>query len=287
MKSNRRPTGTYSSLQCQPLTAALGATVVGVDLNESLGEDVKQDLRNARCEHLVLFFRGQHIDDEHHLALAECFGEPEVHPIRSALGDSSKLHDIVDTSDSLPDRDGWHTDVTYMERPPSIAILRCLVTPEYGGDTVWANMILAYDKLSDGMKVYLDGLKGFHATDASFNDYIRTHLPEEACEKVIAAVGSGVEHPLVRTHPETGAKALFVDRSFMTHIEGLGRDESRFLHEFLASRAHDLNIQCRFKWAVGDVAVWDECATQHAGIADHAGSERILRRCTVAGERPR
>ena len=277
---------TYSSFHVRPATAALGAEVEGLDLHSALSEDAQRDLRNALQEHLVLFFRGQDIDDEHHLALASCFGEPEVHPIRGALGDPSKLHDIVDAPESVPDRDGWHTDVTYMERPPCAAVLRCLVTPECGGDTLWSNMILAYEKLSDPMKVYLAGLTGFHATDANFNSYLRRHLSEEACDKVMTAVGDGVAHPLVRTHPETGRKALFVDRSFMTHIEGLPKDESRFVQEFLASRANDMSIQCRFHWRKGDVAVWEERTTQHAGAADHAGSERVLRRCTIAGERP-
>ena len=280
-------TAQYRSFQALPVTAALGAEIQGLDLRMPLEDAVRSDLRDALNEHRVLFFRDQHLDDEHHLALASCFGEPEVHPIRGALGDPAKLHDIIDTPDSVPDRDGWHTDVTYMAQPPGAAILRCLVTPDYGGDTVWANMALAYEKLSDGMKSYLEGLEGFHATDASFKTYLRTHLPEDACEKILAAVGDGVLHPLVRTHPETGAKALFVDRSFMTHIDGLSKDESRFLHDFLASRADDMNIQCRFQWRQGDVAVWDERTTQHAGVADHAGSERILRRCTVSGERPR
>lgn len=276
-----------STFRLLPATAALGAEVRGLDLNSPLTDETREELRRALFEHLVLFFRDQHIDDEHQLALAACFGEPEVHPIRGALGDPSKLHDIVDTPDSTPDRDGWHTDVTYMERPPAVAVLRCEVTPEFGGDTVWANMNLAYEKLSDGMKTYLAGLEGFHATDAAFNAYIREHMPEEACEKIMAVVGTGVTHPIVRTHPETGKKALFVDRSFMTRIEGVGKEESRFLHEFLASRANDMNIQCRFPWTKGAVAVWDERSTQHAGVADHAGSHRVLRRCTVAGERPR
>ncbi|MEM7412170.1 MAG: TauD/TfdA family dioxygenase [Myxococcota bacterium] len=273
-------------MQIHPVTAALGAVVENVDLYAPITEETRSRLRSALLEHLVLFFPEQHLDDEHQLALAACFGEPEVHPIRGALGDPSKLHDIVDGPDSPPDRDGWHTDVTYMEQPPSAAVLRCEVTPAYGGDTMWANMYLAYEKLSDRMKTYLEGLRGFHATDASFRAYIREHLPEEACAKIMTAVGNGVSHPLVRTHPETGRKALFVDRSFMTHIEGLGKDESRSMHEFLSSRANDISIQCRFRWSKGAVVVWDERATQHAGVADHAGSDRVLRRCTIAGERP-
>ena len=276
----------YSTFKLMPVTAALGAEIEGLDLNGVLAEEAKVELRSALAEHLVLFFRDQHIDDESQLELARCFGEPEVHPIRGALGDPSKLHDIVDTKDSEPDRDGWHTDVTYMEHPPAAAILRCEGTPAAGGDTLWANMQLAYEKLSDGMKEFISGLKGFHATDGGFIDYINRHLPAEAVEKIMNHVGRGVLHPLVRTHPATGRKSLFVDQSYLSRVEGIPKDESRFLLDFLASRVSDVSIQCRFRWTQGAVAVWDERATQHSGSADHRGMARSLRRCTIAGERP-
>jgi len=276
----------YSTFEVKPVTAALGAEIEKIDLNSPLSDAAQAELRTALDEFLVLFFRDQHIDDEGQLALARCFGEPEVHPIRGALGDPSRLHDIVDTADSVPDRDGWHTDVTYMERPPAAAVLRCEETPRAGGDTLWANMHLAYEKLSPGMQHYLGELKGFHTTDGGFVDYIRRHLPADAAEKVMQAVGEGAVHPIIRTHPRTGRKSLFVDQSYLSRIEGLGKDESRFVLDFLASRSNDISIQCRFRWSEGAVAVWDECATQHSGSADHRGSARSLRRCTIAGKRP-
>lgn len=277
---------TDSRLRATPATAALGAFVEGIDLAEPMADETQEALRAALAEHLVLFFYDQHMDDAAQLALARCFGEPEVHPIRGALGDPSLLHDIVDTPESTPDRDGWHTDVTYMERPPSVAILRCEETPEAGGDTLWANMQLAYDKLSDGMKRYIADLQGFHATDGGFIQYINRHLPADAVEKIMEHVGHGVHHPIVRTHPLTGRKALFVDQSYLSRIEGLPKDESHFLLAFLSSRANDVSIQCRFHWREGAVAIWDERATQHSGAADHRGAARRLRRCTIAGERP-
>lgn len=276
----------YSMFRATPVTAALGAEIDGVDLNADLTEVMQTELREALSEHLVLFFRDQFINDEAHLALASCFGEPEVHPIRGALGDPSRLHDIIDTTKSEPDRDGWHTDVTYMERPPCVGVLRCEETPPAGGDTLWANMQIAYEKLSDGMKTYLSGLQGFHATDGGFIDYIQRHLPEDAVEKIMKAVGTGASHPLVRTHPVSGRKSLFVDRAYLGRIEGISKDESVAMLEFLSSRVQDVSIQCRFHWTKGAVAIWDERATQHSGSADHRGSARTLRRCTVAGERP-
>ncbi len=280
------PTTAYSTFRVTPVTAALGAEIDRIDLNSPLAETTQDELRAALGEHLVLFFRDQHIDDEGQLALARCFGEPEVHPIRGALGDPSVLHDIVDTEDSEPDRAGWHTDVTYMQRPPSTAILRCEQTPDAGGDTLWANMQLAYQKLSDGMKHFIGGLQGFHATDGGFVDYVRRHLPSDSADKVMEAVGKGSTHPIVRTHPDTGRQSLFVDQSYLSRIEGLGKDESRYLLDFLASRVSDVSIQCRFHWTKGAVAVWDERSTQHSGSADHRGSARALRRCTIGGEQP-
>jgi taurine dioxygenase len=279
-------TAPYSTFRVTPVTAALGAEIDEIDLNKPLSEATRGELRSALGEYLVLFFRDQYIDDDAQLALARCFGEPEVHPIRGALGDPAVLHDIVDTVDSEPDRAGWHTDVTYMARPPSAAILRCEQTPEAGGDTLWANMQLAYDKLSEGMKHYLAELRGFHATDGGFLDYIQRHLSSDAAEKVMKAVGTGSRHPIVRTHPETGRRSLFVDQSYLSRIEGLSKDESHFMLEFLASRVNDISLQCRFRWTEGAVAIWDERATQHSGSADHRGQARSLRRCTIAGEPP-
>jgi len=237
----------YSMFRATPVTAALGAEIDGIDLNAPLTEVMQTELRDALSEHLVLFFRDQFIDDEAHLALASCFGEPEV---------------------------------------PCAGVLRCEETPPAGGDTLWANMQLAYEKLSDGMKTYLSGLQGFHATDGGFIDYIQRHLPEDAVEKIMKAVGTGASHPLVRTHPVSGRKSLFVDRAYLGRIEGISKDESVAMLEFLSSRVQDVSIQCRFHWTTGAVAIWDERATQHSGSADHRGSARILRRCTVAGERP-
>ena len=169
---------------------------------------------------------------------------------------------------------------------PCAAILRCEQTPDAGGDTLWANMQLAYEKLSDAMKAYIADLQGFHATDGAFIEYIHRHLPADAVEKIMNHLGNGVLHPIVRTHPVTGRKALFVDQSYLSRIEGLPRDESRYLLDFLSSRSNDVSIQCRFHWRKGAVAIWDERATQHSGSADHRGMARSLRRCTIAGERP-
>jgi len=276
----------YTRFEVAPMTAAIGAEITGVDLKEPIEPETRAELRRALAEFLVLGFRDQWIDDDAQLALAECFGRPEVHPIRAALGAPVVLHDIIDTEDSVPDREGWHTDVTYMQRPPKAAVLRCETSPECGGDTLWANMQLAYDKLSSAMQEMIDGMTGHHATAGGFIDYIKRHLPEDAVEKIMDLVGEGAHHPLVRTDPATGRKTLFVDQSYLAHIDGLPQEESKFLLDFLASRVQDVSIQCRYRWTPGAVVVWDETATQHSGAADHRGTARTLRRCTIEGEVP-
>lgn len=273
-------------LEVRPVSATIGAEIHGIRLMDGISDEVGEEIRRALDAHSVVFFRDQHVDDECQIALARVFGEPEVHPIRKALGSTDCLHDIVDTKESTPDRDGWHTDVTYMERPPGEAVLRANVVPPFGGDTMWVSMIHIWNSLSDPMRAFLEPLQAFHATDAAFTDYVKRHLPADVVEKVMAVVGQGVQHPLVRTHPRTGRKNLFVDKAYMDRIEGLTEGESATLKNYLLGLVENPNFQCRFHWRKGDVAVWDERTTQHFGVADHRGSERTLRRVTVSGERP-
>lgn len=276
----------FSILEVRPVTAAIGAEIGGVALADGISDAAAGEIRGALDRYRVLFFREQHLDDEAQLALARVFGDPEVHPIRRAMGSREVLSDIVDTPDSDPDRDGWHTDLTYMERPPGEAVLRCEVMPEFGGDTMWVDMVAIWEGLSAPMQRLLEPLTAFHGTDAGFLEYIRRHLPEDVVEKVGELVGEGAYHPLVRVHPRTGRKSLFIDKSYMSHIEGLSAGESDALQAYLLGLVENPNLQCRFHWKKGDVAVWDERTTQHFGVADHRGSDRVLRRCTIEGERP-
>ncbi len=274
------------SLDIRPLTGALGAEIHGVALSNGIARALGDEIRSALDRYHVIFFRDQHLDDDAQLELARVFGEPEVHPIRRAMGIDETLSDIVDTPDSTPDRDGWHTDVTYMTTPPGEAVLRCEIAPEIGGDTMWVDMVAIWESLSEPMQRFLEPLDAFHSTDAGFLDYIQRHFPEEVVEKVMEVVGNGARHPLVRVHPRTGKKSLFIDRSYMSRIEGLSPGESQTIQQYLLGLVDQPNLQCRFRWQKGDVAVWDERTTQHFGVADHRGSARALRRCTIAGEPP-
>ncbi len=272
-------------MRCEPVTRALGATVTGIDLT-SPGRETGERLRVALTEHHVLFFRGVALDDATHRALAASLGTPMVHPFERAMGRSEPLHKIVDKPEGQPDRAGWHTDDSYLARPPAYAVLRCEVAPEVGGDTAWCNMEQAYERLSERMQRFLAPLRGFHEVDGGLRDYIREHLPPDRVARALEEVGPGAAHPIVRTHPRSGRRALFFEPNFMRRVEGLSPAESAFVCSFLARQVEDVSLQCRFRWQKGDVAIWDERTTQHVGSADHAGSLRVLVRCTVEGEPP-
>jgi taurine dioxygenase len=273
-------------MKCEPLTAAIGAEVHDLDLRDPITPELADQLRAALDEHLIIGFRDQSIDDEQQLALAHVWGTPEIHPIRRAMGSDEVLSDITDNPTDTPDRDGWHTDVTYMARPPLAAVLRAVDIPPAGGDTLWANMIQAYDNLSNRMQAYIAGLSTRYPADTGFTDYVREHMGDEVADKATALVGDGATHPIVRTHGGTGRKILFFDKAYAREIVGIPKAENEMLRAWLSTRAEDPSIQCRWSWRAGDVVVWDETATQHFGAADHAGYARTIRRLTIEGPVP-
>ncbi|MCA9505272.1 MAG: TauD/TfdA family dioxygenase [Myxococcales bacterium] len=270
----------------RPLTGRIGAEAVGVDLRESLDDARLAFLRDGLDRYGVVFFRDAGLDDDGHRALAARLGEPLVHPFERAMGRTDPLHSIVDRETDVPDRAGWHTDDSYLERPPGLAVLRCVVAPSVGGDTLFCDMVGAYEGLSSRMRRLLDGLVGVHETDGRLIDYVRTHLPPDRLADVVREVGPGARHPIVRVHPRSGRRALFFEPNFMRRIEGLGPAETAFVQGLLRARVQEASGQCRFRWHAGDVAIWDERTTQHLGTADHAGERRVMKRCTVLGERP-
>lgn len=270
----------------RPVTASIGAELAGVDLRQEPNSALREAIREGLARHHVLFFRNQNIDDRAHIALASILGTPMIHPFERAMGRTDPIHTIIDRPEDVPDRAGWHTDDSYLERPPAYAVLRCDVAPEKGGDTSWVNMAAAYEALSTDMQEFLSGLDGFHATDGGLLDYARSHLPADRVEEAVSLVGEGATHPIVRSHGPSGAQALYFEPNFMERVVGLSDSEAQFVRDFLAGCVTNVSLQCRFRWGKGDVAIWDERTTQHTGSSDHAGQLRVLRRCTVEGERP-
>jgi len=276
-----------SGLELRDLTAVIGAEVTGAELKDCVGDDsLAAELRAALAEKLVLGFRDQHLDDDTHKAVASLFGTPMVHPIMQALGGSEPMEEIADSAEKLPDRDGWHTDAPFLVRPPGVAVLRALRVPPAGGDTLWANMHDAYDACSPAMQEMLTGLRVQYPPLEGLFTYVREHLGEEIAEKTREITGAGGEHPIVRTHPANGRRAVYYAEGFAGPITGLHADENAALRSFLTALPMNPNRQCRWRWREGDVVMWDERATQHFGAADHRGGARTIKRVMVEGEIP-
>ena len=268
-----------------PTTGAIGAVVDRVDLRQPLDAAVAQFLRDALHEHSVLFFHDQDLTEDEQLSFASNFGAVGQYPVQKLFGGTALSSTIEDTADSPPDADGWHTDVTWVAEPPAYAVLNARVIPERGGDTMWASMFAAYDALSPVMQDLCARLTVLHHSGADFHERLSRTAGVEVADR-IAAEFPPVEHPLVRTHPVTGRRALFVSGRFMDQVVGMHRDESDALLTFLARHVENPNFCVRWRWSAGDVAVWDEASTNHRALSDHYPAHRVMRRCTVDGSRP-
>jgi taurine dioxygenase len=266
-------------LQIEPVTRNIGAVVRGVDLREPFDDGTFAAIEKALHDHLVLFFRDQDLTDEQHLAFAGRFGE--VNPSPYADG---AIETLEDTPDSPPKADLWHTDMTFLAQPPDVAVLRMLDTPTAGGDTLWANLYDVHDNLSPLLQELVAGLRqDVHRTrpqpwTADPTGMSVVYRPDPELE--------GAVHPLVRVHPDTGRRALWLCGQSITGIVGLRPAESDALLTLLQAGVHDPNVQVRWRWQQHDVVVWDERCTNHRAVADHWPEHRLVRRCTVGGNTP-
>ncbi len=241
---------------------SLGAEIHGLDLND-LSSEENDAVLQAFADHLVLFFPGQNLTHQGHHRFASLFGELEVNDMLVNLDDEFPEIVVLDAADT-PTADVWHTDVTFRERPPITSILNMVTCPPVGGDTMWINLYKAYESLSQPMKEMLDGMTAIHV-----NTY-----------------GEGrAEHPVVRVHPETGRKSLYVNRIFTKHIRQLSRPESDVLLPFLFRWCEQNTFAVRHRWTAGDVAMWDNRCTLHSVANDFTGS-RTIQRITVLGDKP-
>ena len=253
-----------------------------------MSDAVIGEIRQALLDHCVIFFREQEIDTEQHKRLAKRFGDIFIHP-NFNTGDHDPevvtIHRKPD--DELIVGEDWHTDTTMMAEPPMGALLYALDVPEFGGDTLFANQYLAYESLSDGMKELLGGMRCIH-TDrkvagpdsrvAKFKRSTAVRLDDEWCE-------TRNSHPVIRTHPETGRKCLFVNHSYSVAFEGMTEKESAPLLNWLLDWGHRPEITCRFRWEKGSLAFWDNRCVKHIAVHDIQHAERLMRRVQIAGER--
>jgi taurine dioxygenase len=258
----------------------LGAEIDGVDLADPLSPELRAELNRALLEWKVLFFRDQEITPARQRAFAANWGQLETNPF-IPQGDTDEVTRFA-RSASMPGFENiWHTDVTFRPNPALGSVLRLLQVPPQGGDTMWADMAAAYDNLPEDVRQRIDGLRAVHDFIPGFD---RFSDPD-----VLAGWQSQfppVEHPVVRTHPETGRRTLFVNQAFTTHIVGLERAESDRLLRLLFTQAHVPEFQVRFQWRENSVAFWDNRATQHYAVNDYHPHARVAERVAIAGDRP-
>jgi taurine dioxygenase len=268
-------------LDVEPLTANIGAEVRGVDLAGDVDDDVIDEIRDALLEWKVLFFRDQHgLDRDRHIAFGRRFGDLEVHPVTPAGQEQPEVF-VIPAGGKFRAPDNWHSDVTWRPEPSMGSILRAVELPPLGGDTLWADMGKAYDLLDDETKERIDGRLATHDYASAFG----RNQPPEVQERMRAEHPT-VEHPIVRTHPETGRKTLYVNVGFTRTIVGMDPDESRRLLRRLYRQSTIVDVQCRFRWKPGSVAFWDNRATQHVVSNDFLPARRVMERVTVVGDKP-
>ena len=276
---------TYATIGVEPLTATIGAVIHGVDATSALPAGQIDEMRRALLDHLVIFLRDQDLTEEQQLAFAANFGPlnpGSIDPRPNA--NPSYFVNLEDTPESPPKADRWHTDVPFVAEPPDIAFLNMRITPPVGGDTLWLNLSAVYDSLSPVMQELLAPLRldiGLGASAATIKE-----LFGEAYYNEVVVPFTSVQHPLVRVHPETGKRALFLCGSFMNRIVGLHDDESAALLDLLQRRLDDPNVQVRWKWAPYDLAIWDERCTNHRAMSDHFPAHRLIRRCLAGAGAP-
>ncbi|MEP3050159.1 MAG: TauD/TfdA family dioxygenase [Erythrobacter sp.] len=268
------------TLNIQPMTPAIGAEILDIDLS---GTDIAArvpEIRAALLKYGVVFFRDQQLSQEQHIAFARHFGELEIHPATPSDQENPEVLRIAHGPKSRGQENYWHSDVTWREEPSLGSILLAHEVPEVGGDTCFANMHLAYQRLSEQMQRFCEGLVAVHDISRVFAKRLGK-APEDLHEKF-----PPMRHPVIRTHPETGERVIYVNTAFTSHIEGLSAEESRWLLSHLYKTAMDAEVQCRFRWQAGSIAFWDNRVCQHLAVSDYFPARRVMERVTIAGDKP-
>jgi taurine dioxygenase len=276
-----------TALDIRPIAGALGAEIHGINLASELDSGTVAAIRRALLDHLVIFFRDQDLPPDRFLAFARRLGTPVEYPLVKGIEGYPEIIRVAKLEHETVNFGGiWHSDTTYLEAPPMGTMLVAREVPPTGGDTLFANMYLAYETLSDGMKRLLEGLKGVSTSlkaDATRTreDRIKSDPTTQSRQELIA------EHPVVRTHPETGRKALYVNVAHTVRFAGMTEAESAPILRYLFEHQVRPEFTCRFAWRVGSLAFWDNRAAQHNPVNDYHGHRRVMHRITLAGDRPR
>jgi taurine dioxygenase len=284
-----------TSLDIRPISGCIGAEIHGLDLHKPVDQATSRALNQALLDHLVVCFPEQKLTPEEHLAFGKALGDPFLdHP--AYLPTLPGRPEVVVLSGEEGGRaDVWHSDVTISQTPPAGSILSMQTCPTHGGDTQWSNMYAAYDALSDSMKSYLDGLNAFHDLTQTVNRLIRDRSNMDSPKKLTEGDAAAPDtsalpkavHPVIRTHPETGRKAIFVNPTFTSHILEVPAPESNAILEFLYTHSVQPEFLCRRRWREGDVGWWDNRCTMHYAIADYGDDvTRVIHRVTLQGDKP-
>lgn len=271
------------TLKIRKVAGALGAEISGVDLSQPLADETVATIRAALVEHQVIFFRDQALTPAQQTAFGARFGPLNIHPYVAGMADHPEVMEIIkEPSDRLNFGGGWHSDMSFLERPAIGSILYAVETPEFGGDTLFASQAAAYDALSPGLKKTLEGLYAVHSASREYSS--QGHSAQKRSSMAIAEadgmVGEYV-HPMVLIHPESGRKALYVNPAFTLKIEGWKTSESKALLDYLFEHSRYEGFTCRFSWKPGSVAFWDNRSVWHFALNDYPGQRRHMRRVTV------
>ncbi len=271
---------TQTAIRVQQLSPQIGAEISGVDLRDQLTDETIGEIRAALLQHQVIFFRDQDISRSQHIEFARRFGTLEVHPATPKDQVDQEILRIAHGPDSRGSENMWHSDVTWRSEPSLGSVLRSIEVPAFGGDTLFTNMNAAYEGLSPAMKDWVCSLSAVHDIAKVFARRLKVSTEE------LHAKYPPQTHPVVRTHPETGKRILYVNGAFTDRIVGLSDNESRWLLDHLFSQAALPEHQCRFVWQPNSIAFWDNRACQHYAASDYFPAVRIMERVTVAGDKP-
>ena len=275
----------YRHIEVSPIGSALGAVVRGVDIARPLGDEVIAEVRQAFLDHLVVFIRDQKLTPQAQLAFARRFGQPMEYPQLKGLPECPLVTPVVKLEHERVNFGGvWHSDTSYLARPPMASMLYAVETPPRGGDTLFANQYLAYETLSEGLQQTLAGLVGVNSSAKADVSKTREDRLRDAGAELKVLIG---EHPVVRTHPETGRKALYLNFGHTARFRGWTEPESAPLLDYLFMHQVKPEFTCRFQWEPGSLAFWDNRCAQHYPVNDYHGFRRVMHRVTLEGDPPR
>ncbi|WP_405136105.1 TauD/TfdA dioxygenase family protein [Nocardia sp. NBC_01388] len=271
----------WQHLEARQVGASIGAEISGVDLTAPLAAEVIAEIRQALHEYKVIFFRDQPMTPEQHIAFAKRFGELEIHPFIPSNTAQPELVRFEKSAEVAGFENSWHHDVTWRPQPSMGAVLHGISIPALGGDTLFSDMYAAYESLDDETKELIENLDAVHDYTQAFGRFV----PEEQRAQM-RVQHPAVTHPVVCTHAATGRRHLYVNRVFVSHIDGMDADESRALIDRLCRQADAPEHQCRFQWEPDSIAFWDNRAVQHYAASDYWPAIRVMERASIIGPRP-